>query len=223
MLVSLLTKELRCLVRARSWPVGLLVFALVLVVLASFAFRQIGYGQEDLRQLTPGILWIIFLFCGIVALNYSFLPEEEFGAMQGLLLTRADAGSMYLAKFLVNFVFLFFVQALVIALHGMLFGVELFGVYFPLLALTAAVAFVFTALGTLLSAIAVAVRGRELILPLILFPLSLPLLAAAVFLTGTVLETGSLPLGGFWFLLVAAFDVISITLSYSLFEFVVRE
>lgn len=223
MLVALIQKEARLFLRSRQWAVGLLVFALVLVVLCSFAFRRVGYGQAELRDLTPGILWTIFLFCGIVALSSSFLPEEELDAITGLLLTPADPAAMFLAKLIANVSVVFAVETLVIVLHSLFFGIDLFPVLPELMLLVLLVSIGFASLGTLFAAVAVAVRGRELVLPLMLFPLSLPLLAGAVFLTRAVLLTGAIPYRDFWFLLVVGFDVISVALSYSLFEFVVRE
>ena len=81
----------------------------------------------------------------------------------------------------------------------------------------------FVAVGTLLAAIAVCTKGREIILPLVLYPISLPLIAAAVFLTRALLETGVLEFSGFWFVLICVFDVVSLTMSWLLFEYVVGE
>ncbi len=219
----LLKKEFHCLVRSRHSPIGLFVFALVLVVIASFAFRKVGYGQEELRQLTPGILWTVFLFCGVVTLNYSFLPEEEGGAMSGLLLTGIDPFPIYAAKFIANFAFLLILQTFVLIIHSVLFGVDYRGAFLPLFGLSGLVVVGFSGLGTLLSAISVSVPGRELALAILLFPLSLPLISAAVLLTQEVLRSGVLPSGDFWFLLVLCFDVISLALAWGLFEHLVRE
>jgi heme exporter protein B len=221
--LRLLQKDIRCLLRAKEWLAAIFLFALVLAVLASFAFRQIGYGQDELRAVTPGILWIIFFFCGVVSLNYGFALEREFGALQGLLLGPIDPAAVYISKMLTGTGFLFLIQAFVVCVLTVLFGVELFSQTPALLLLSALSAFGFTALGTLLASISACVPGRDVLLPVLLFPLSLPLLSASVFVTREILAQGLIDYGGFWFLLVIGFDVVSFTLSAVLFEFAVRE
>ncbi|MFN8388850.1 MAG: heme exporter protein CcmB [Bdellovibrionota bacterium] len=222
-MLTLLRKDIRCLIRAKEWLAAVFLFALVLVVLASFAFRQIGYGAEELRSLTPGVVWTIFFFCGATSLNYGFVLEREVGALEGLLLSPVDPALVYLSKCISGFVFLLLLQAFVLTSFGTLFGVDLFASCGPLLSLSAAVTFGFVALGTLLASMAACLPGRDIILPLLLFPLSLPLLSGAVLVTREILSTGGIHYGGFWFLLVAGFDVISFTLAVILFEYAVRE
>ena len=223
MFFALLKKEMHCLFRAKQWPVSVLLFGFVLVVLASFAFRRIGYGQLELLQLTPGILWIIFLFCGLVSLNYSFFHEEEFGALNGLLLTPCDPALIFLSKFIANCLFLLGVTIFFAAAHSVLFGVSLEGHFLELCGVLALVSVGFCSLGTLFAAMSVSVRGRELVLPLLLFPLSLPLISAGLHLSNEILGAAASPATQPWLLLAVGFDVIALTLSTVLFEFVVRE
>ena len=221
-LLLLVKKDFRCLGRAAPQLVATLGFALLLVVVASFAFRQIGYGESDLQALTPGIVWLIFLFSGVIGLNYSFLTEQENDALHGVLLTPVDPFLVYLAKCICNVVFLVVVQLLVVLAHSLLFSVALVPLLMPLLLVIFLAAVGFAAVGTLLSAMAVHSRSREVLLPIMLFPLCLPLLAGAVFLTREVLASGSLDTGTFWFSLLCGFNVICLTLSWVLFEHVTR-
>ncbi len=218
----LLKKDIICLWRATPQLLATLGFALLLVVVSSFAFRQIGYGEEELKALTPGIVWLIFLFSGVLALNYSFLTEQENGAMQGVLLTPVDPALLYFSKFFSNLLFMVVVQLLVLFVHSLLFNVALHSVAGSLFLVVFLTAVGFAGLGTLLSAMAVCSRSREVLLPIMLFPLCLPLLAGAVFLTREVIASGSIEMSSFWFALVCGFDVISITLSWLLFEHVTR-
>jgi len=219
----LFKKDITCVWRAKQLMLGTFGFALLLVVVASFAFRQVGYGQEELRAITPGILWLVFLFAGLIGLNQTFLFEQQNSALQGVLLSKVQPNVVYFAKLSSNFLFLSLVQILVLLAHGVLFGAEIFFVFPQLLFVTVLVALGFTALGTLLSAMAVATTSREIVLPLLLFPLSIPLVAGAVFLTRELLQSGSFPFASFWFTLVVVFDVISLVLAWLLFEFVVKE
>jgi len=222
MLARLIRKEAACLLRAKQWPIAVVLFAFVLVVVASFSFRQIGYGQAELRSLTPGILWTVFLFCAVVSLNYSFLSEEEFGALQGLLLTPCDPAAVIFSKLLCNWLFLWLVQLLILILHTTLFGAEILPHFWQMAGIGGLVSFGCVALGSLFASISVSVRGRELVLPVLLFPCILPQVAAGVTLTHNILSPGG-ALESFWLLLALCFDVISLTLSLLLFEYVVRD
>lgn len=219
----LLLKDARCLLRARGFLPASTMFALLLVVVSSFSFRRLGLSQSELFALTPGIIWMIFLFTSVSILSQSFIAEKENRAMQGLVLSGAKPESIFISKFLVNSSFIFLLQALVILLHSIFFAVDLFSHYQELLLISFLAALSFSALGTIISSMAVCARGRELLLPLLLFPLCLPLLAALVFLTNNLLETGLLIYSSFWFVFLFVFAVLSFLLSLLLFEYVVRE
>ncbi|MCB0322662.1 MAG: heme exporter protein CcmB [Bdellovibrionales bacterium] len=221
--VWLVEKDLRCLHRAKHVVVSTLGFALLLEVTAGFAFRQVGYGQIELLEVTPGILWLIFLFAAVIALNHSFLFEHENEPMTGLLLTAADPGTVYLAKCLSNFLLVGTMQVFTIGAHALLFGADLSGKILPLCAVSLLSALGLCAAGTLLAAIAVCTRGRELVLPLTLYPLLIPLVAGSVYLMREVIFEQTIDWGGFWFLTVLGFDVVALVLCWVLFEYVVRE
>jgi len=219
----LLRKDLLCLWRARQLLAATFGFAILLVVVASFSFLQVGYSGHDLKLLSPGVVWLVFLFAAVVGINHSFLIEKENEAILGLVLTPAAAETIYCAKALSNLVLLFLLQCVVLIVHGLLFGVDFSGVFFQLLLLTFLCCLGFVGVGTILSAIAVSTRGRELILPLVLFPVLLPLTAGAVHSTRELLLNGTLDYSDFWFVLILAYDVIAVTLSWVLFDYVLRE
>lgn len=197
-------------------------FALLLIVVASFSFRQIGYGEAELRSVTPGILLMVFLFSGLLGLSHSFLQEREDQALQGVILTGVGGTSLYFSKALGNLLFIGGVHLVALASHALLFGANLG----PELLLLAIVTLLFTlgfvGLGTLLAGISVVVKEREILLPMVLFPLVIPLVAGCIELARAVLATGALPWESFWFLLVVVFDTIALTLSWALFDVVVR-
>ena len=215
---QLFLKDLRLLFGSSRLVVSCGGLALLFVVVGSFAFRNIGYGEAELRNLTPGILWLVFLFSGVVSLNHAFLPEREEGALIGVLLSPVSSGTVYLSKFLSSLLFVFTIQLLVIVLQGLFFWGGLFGflLSFVLIALLFAVGFV--ALGTLLSSISVVVKEREILLPMILFPLCVPLVIGCIEVSRAAVVGGGIQVTGFWFTLVVVFDLISLTLSWALFE-----
>ena len=214
----LVRKDVRCLLRANGLVLSTFGFSLLLTLVASFAFRQIGYGERELLEVTPGIVWLVFLFSGVIALNHSFALEQENDALFGLLLTSVEPSTVYLAKLAVNAVFLGMIQCFVLVAHGVLFGANFWGVFFELLGVSLLGGIGFVATGTLLSAIAVCTKGRDILLPLMLFPLCIPLVAAAVFLSRGLLETGGLEVESFWFSLLCGFPMLSVVLSWALFE-----
>lgn len=220
---ALLQKELLILWRRPATLVAVLGLAVTLVVITSFAFRQIGQGVEELNGLTPGIIWSIFVFTGVVSLSHSFVSEEENRALQGVMISPVSPASVFLAKSVSQMVFLTGVQTVVMVLHSLFFNPALWSASVEMFAIALVVSVGFVALGTLLAGIAVTFNGRELLLPVVLFPLVLPLITAAVLLTRDILSNGSLDFNNFWLTVLVVFDVIAVTCGVSLFEYVVRE
>lgn len=220
---SLCRKDFLYFSRSPGLSLSTFGFALLLTLVASFAFRQIGYSQRDLAEVTPGILWLIFLFSGVITLRNSFSFETEDAALHSIVYSSIDPGVFYLSKCVSNFVFLSLVQLFVLIIHGVLFGVEYFHVFYELLCLSLLGGLSFVCLGTLFSAIAASLPGRDVVLPLMLFPLSIPPVAGSVFLMREVLLGAGNVFEGFWFVLLLGSAVMSFTLSWLLFEFVVRE
>ena len=222
-LLTLLRKDLLLLWRSKHIIASMFGLALLLVIIASLAFRQIGYGQSELRDLTPGILWLIYLFIGAMTLNYAFIEEYEQGALQGLTLTPVRLETVYLSKFIANLLFTTALAAVCLIAHQLFFGVEYQAVLPQLFLIVVLCGIGFCALGTLLATIAGLSPGRDLLLPLLLYPLLIPLLAASIFVTREILETGLIPWTSFWFVLICCFDLISLALAAVLFEFAFRE
>lgn len=218
----LMLKDFRCLWRSPEILVAVFGFALLLIVVASFSFRQIGFGNEQLTAITPGILWLVFLFCGSMCLNHSFELEERDGALRGLISSIDSVELIFLSKFLTNFLFLFVLELFALVVHSILFNIEVIPVLEDFLIILALFAFGFSAIGTLFSAMSVTSKSREILLPILLFPLCLPLVSACVVVSRELLLSGQIEYSGFWFVLVAVFDVVSFVLAWVLFEFVVR-
>lgn len=223
MFVLLLKKDLVCIWREKRVVVGTCGFALALVVASAFSFLRIGVSQEQIIFLTPGIIVSIFLFSGVVGLNSSFLGEQENEALTAVLLTPVRPEWVYLSKFTSNALFLGLVQLLVFFAYSILFNLNLLPFFWPLLLVAALMIGGFCAVATLLSAVSVCAQSREVLFPLLLFPLLLPLLASSVFLIQTVLEQGEVAVSEFWLQFLAGFDLISMVLGLTLFEFVIHE
>jgi len=219
----LLLKDLHCLAQNQHALISSFGFALLLVVLASFSFREIGLSQEQLRSLTPGMLMLTFLFAGITAIREATAPEYNHRGILGVMLAPVDPWIVYLAKFLTNALFLGALFVFVTILHEIFFGVQLAAFFGPLLLVVGMFALGFAALGTMVSLLVLVTSSGEVLFPLVLFPLLIPLLIGTLELIRMVLGGEAFQLTNFWFTLVVLFDAVMFILSLVLFEYVVRD
>jgi len=185
---------------------------------AILAAARRSVGQE----IAAGLLWVTFLLAGMLSLGKSFTQERENGCMDGLLMTPAGRGWIYLGKMGSNAVFLVMVLVLLVPLYALLFQVHLQGVMVALAALMLAGVVGFSALGTLLGGITSSLRGRDVLLPLLLFPLLVPMLIVLVHLSNVVLEGQPLGENWRWIQLLSAFDVVFLIASFLVFEYVME-
>lgn len=178
--------------------------------------------QGAVEEAAPGLIWVAFILAGVLGLAKSFSQEREQGSLEGLLLTPVPRGTIYLGKMLGNALFLSVILALLVPLAGLLLGVDLRGAAGPLtLALLGGV-LGFSALGTLLGGVTAQVAGREVLLPLLLFPLLVPLLLVEVHLTQAILAGEPLASQASWLRLLGAFDGIFLVVSYLVFDAVME-
>ncbi len=175
-----------------------------------------------LRDSAAGLLWVTVLLAGVLGLSKSFTQEREQGCMDGLLLTPVSRGVLYLGKMLSNTLFLGLILVLLLPLFSLFFGVGLRGVGLPLALVLLGGTVGFSALGTLLGGITASLKGREVLLPILLFPLLVPIVVVAVHLTGTILDGRPLSEETQWLQLLGAFDAVFLIVSYLVFEFVME-
>lgn len=178
--------------------------------------------RTSLQASAPGLLWVMFLLAGLLGLGKSFSQEKENACMEGLLLTPASRGSLYLGKMGSNVMFLVVLLAIVLPMFALMYHISLAGVLLPLCAVLLAGVLGFSALGTLLGGMTSTLRGREILLPLLLFPLLAPIVIVVVHLTGVILEGGSLAGQMDWVRLLAAADAVFLIVSYLIFEYVME-
>jgi len=219
-MLALLRKDLQIEFRTKETLAALLLLGLLTLVVLSFAFDP----TSELRvEAAPGALWVAVIFAGVLGLNRSFLAERENECLQGLLLCPVDRGSIYLAKVVSNFLFMLAAQLVIVPICIFFFnlpvGLGLSGVFLSLvLGLLG-----FAAIGTLFAAIAVRTRAREVMLPLLLLPLAVPIFIAGVKVTAHMLA--GKPLGDVapWLNLMVGFDVIFLVVGWLVFEYAVEE
>ena len=179
--------------------------------------------QEMVKEMIPGILWIAFSFTGIIGLGKSFLVETQIACMENLLMAPIPKGAVYLGKLLGNFLFMLVVEIIILPLFVIFFNLDIFG-QIPMIML---ICFLGTlglaAMGTLLSAMTVQIKAREVMFPLMLLPLVVPVIIGAVEATKGALNGDPLQLYQQWIQLLAVFDLVFLIVSYWLFEFILED
>jgi len=213
--LAILWKDIRCELRSKQTWLGMGMFALLVLVIFNFAF---DLRVDNKAAIAPGALWVAFVFASLLGLGRTIAAEREKGLMDRLLLCPVDRKAIYLAKLLGNLLFIGVVEVVALPVFAALFNVPLFGALLPIVLLgTLGVA----AIGTLFSAMAAATQARELLLPILVFPLIVPVVIGAVRATGDLMVAS--PNQPPWLGLMTAFDVIFLSVSMLTFEFVIKE
>jgi heme exporter protein B len=215
----LLTKELRLEFRTRELLSTTVVFAVVVVVLFSFAFDP---TSAESRRYGPGLLWIAFLFSGSLMLNPSFSREHSNQTLDALRMAPVSPFAILLGKMLANFIFLSIAEAVLLPVFGVLYNVSLAAIAGKLVFVVMLGSIGLAVTGTVFSAIAAHARLRELLLPLLLLPVLAPLLIAAVAATGSLFAEEP-ALDRAWVAFLAGFDIVFLTASWLLSDFLFEE
>lgn len=216
---AILWKDIRYELRSKQVWIGMSLFALLVLVIFNFAF---DLRVDNRAAVAPGALWVAFVFASLLGLGRTIAAEREKGSMDRLLLCPVDRKAIYLAKLLGNMLFIGGVEIVALPVFAILFNIPLLtGALLPIVLLgTLGIA----AVGTLFSAMAAATRASELLLPVLVFPLIVPVVIGAVRATGTLLvAVAQEPNEPPWLGLIAAFDIIFLSVSLLTFEYVIEE
>lgn len=215
---TLLGKELLAEWRTRDALSAMFFFAVTALLIFNFA---LDLSPVDARDVGPGILWVTFVFAGLLGLNRSFQREQEQSSLEGLMLAPMPRSAIYLAKMIGNLLFLLTIELFALPVMVALFNITIPLATLPILLLGT---LGLSAAGTIFAAMASNTRLRDVLLPLLLLPMLVPLLVGAVQATGTVFQGRPLlPDAASPLTLLVAFDIIFITLSALLFEHVLEQ
>lgn len=212
-----LTKDLRLEWRSKDAINSMLFFALLVVVIFSFSFDPTA---EESRHITGGLVWVAFLFAAVVALNQTWARELRNQVLDAYRVSPASANSLFLAKAVGNFVFVGVLEALMAPLFMIFFNLRPLGPSYELVIVAVLATWALVVNGTFFAAMSLRTRSREVMLPLILFPISIPALLAMVQATTTILMGEGSP--EFWVVLLAVYDVVFTTVCLLLFETVLH-
>ena len=201
--------------RSKATLNALLFFSLLLLFLFQFT---LGGDRERLVSALPGLLWLGFILSGLVGLGRTFLLERENDCWDGLLLTPGDKSAIYLGKVAGNLALMLLVETILLALFALFFNVDL-GPALPSLALVLLLGTIgFAAIGTLFAAMTAHVRAREVLFPVLLLPVAVPVLLGAVKATEAALAGEPLSAVSNWLKLLVAADVIYVVAGLLTFD-----
>jgi heme exporter protein B len=215
----ILWKDLLTERRSKETLNALFFFTVLLLFLFQFA---LGPDRERLRAALPGLLWLGFILAGLLGLGRSFLAERENDCWDGLLLTPGDKSAIYVGKLLGNFVLMIVVEVVLLALFGLFYDVEVWRVAGPLGVVLVLGTVGLAAVGTLFAAMTAQVRARELLFPVLLLPVQVPVLLATVSATQAVLLEQPLAESALWLKLLAGADVVYLVIGVLTFEFILE-
>jgi heme exporter protein B len=214
---AIVWKDLLTELRTREMISSTLVLALLVLFIFNFAFEL---RVEQVMDVAPGVLWVAFTFAGMLGLNRAFVAEKDRGCLDGLLLSPVDRSAIYFGKMLGNTLFMLIVEAITLPVFIVLFNLPL-PPLLPAIVLLGTIGF--AGVGTLFSAMTVHTRAREVLLPVLLFPVVIPVIIAAVKLTAGLLDGVPLSEMAHWLRLLVAFDTIFLAMAYMTFDYVVEE
>jgi heme exporter protein B len=213
--MAILWKDIRYELRSKQTWLGMGMFALLVLVIFNFTF---DLRVDNISAIAPGVLWIAFLFASLLGLGRTLAAEREQHSMDRLLLCPVDRKAIYLAKLLGNLLFIGVVEIVALPIYALLFNVPLPAALLLIVLLgTLGIA----TIGTLFSVMAAATRARELLLPILVFPLIVPVVISVVRATQQLMvPTVNEPP---WIGLLIAFDIIFLSVSMLMFQYVVEE
>jgi heme exporter protein B len=211
-------KDLQAEFRSRELFSAMLVFSLLVILIFNFALEL---DVKTRQSVTAGVLWTTFAFAGTLGLNRSMSIEKDRGCMDGLLLAPVDRSAIYFGKVISNLVFMLVVEIIVLPLYSILYNVNLFIPGLLLVILLGSIGY--TAVGTLLAAMSVQTRTRDILLPILLFPVVIPVILSAVKASTGFLEGADFSEILSSLSLLIAYDIVFIAVAFMVFDSVVEE
>lgn len=221
-------KDLLAEFRTKQMLNSMVIFALLVIVIFSFAFgNEATIYIPNLKKkivdlLAPGMLWIAFTFAGMLGLSRSFAGEKEEGCLDGLKLCPVDRSDIYNGKVLSNAVLMFLMEIATLPIFIVLFSYDIKNLP-GLIVVIILGTFGFIFVGTLLSALTVNTRTREILLPVILFPVLIPVILSAVTATATMLANGDLSDISGELQILVVYDIIFFVVAQMVFEYTIED
>ena len=215
---AIVWKDLSAELRSRELLSSMLVFSLLVIMIFYFALEL---DVKARNGITAGALWVTFAFAGTLGLNRSMAVEKDRGCLDGLLLAPVDRSAIYFGKAISNLVFMLIVEAIVLPVYSVMYNINLFNPGLLMVTLLGSVGYI--AVGTLLAAISVQTRTRDVLLPILLFPLAIPVLVAAVKASSGYLLGLDMSEITPWLNILIVYDIVFTAVAFMVFDYVVEE
>ena len=216
--VAIIHKDITTELRTKEMFSSMVVFSLMAVFIFSIA---LDVTASDPMDTTPGLLWVTIAFAGTLGLNRSLAQEQENGCIDGLLLAPMDRSTIFFGKAVGNVLFMSMVELVIVPIFAALFNVPLLRGSVWLVVVLGTLGY--ASVGTLFSTMAVNTRAREVMLPILLLPVAVPIFISAVNATGGFLAGDPVSDVANWLQLLVAYDAIIIAVSFMTFDFIVEE
>lgn len=215
-------KDLKAEFRTKQMLNSMVIFSLLVIVIFSISFGDVLSNSKIVSQLAPGVLWIAFAFAGMLGLSRSFASELENGCLEGLKLCPVDRSAIYTGKTISNAVIMFLVEIITIPLFAIMFHYNIEGLHgLAIVIVLGTIGFI--SVGTLLSALTVNTRTRELLLPILLLPIIIPVIIPAVLATGKILANGDISDISGEIRLLVVYDIIFFMIAQLVFEYAIGD
>jgi len=217
---AIVWKDLISEFRTKELLSSMLIFAVLTIIVFVFAFDP---TKAIVKQVFPGMVWVCFLFAGVLGLNRSFVSEKNNDCITGLVLCPIDRSVIYFGKMAANLIYISIVEIITLPLFAVLFNYQI-----PLKAVAPLVLIIFLgtlgfiAVGTFLAALSSNARSSEILLPVILFPVMVPVVLGAVQASAAVLAGAPAADWLSWLKILGAFDAIFLVVPFIMFEYVLE-
>ncbi len=216
---AILKKDILMEIKSKEVLNSMLVFALLVTVVFSFVFEP---GSQTKNEVVGGIFWVAVVFSGLLGLGKTIVSEVQGGNLEALLLSPVDRSAIFFGKFLSNFIFLLVMEAILLPLFTVFYSINIL-THYKIIIIMIIATYGFSLLGTLFSIISVRTKTREIMLPLMLLPLIVPIILGAilsfnVFILGNPEEEASN-----WITLITAFDIIFTAVIFAIFSLIIEE
>jgi heme exporter protein B len=211
-------KDLLIELRTKDALTSMLLFGLLVILMFHFAFEP---DSMETERFGPGLLWMTFLFAGLLGMNRAFANEREYEGLQGLKLAPISWGAIYLGKMLANLCFM--LLAIILFCFGLFFNFNLLPRLGWMCGITLLGTLGFASIGTILAAVSMNTRMSDVMLPILLLPIALPVVIGAVESTAAIFTDPPGEALGFWVKFLVVFNIIFITLPLMIFDYVLEE
>ncbi len=217
---AIILKDLLSELRSKEMVISMCLFSFLILIIFNFTF---DFTAESIVGSAPGILWVAFIFSGLMGLSRAFGGERDRGTMPGLLLCPVSGWGIYLAKLIGTFIFMAIMEFFTLSLFTVLYNVSLIPHFFPIVLILFLGTLGFAAVGTVFSAMSATTKARDVLLSILVFPISVPMILASVKATGIILDGKTLAEAFSWLKILIAFDMLFLLLAYLTFDYVLEE